>query len=194
MSSHVPEQQSPSTAEVDAARILLTRPGLTAEDLLDAPVPQRSAPTFRDYIPIDFTDPEAILASPQLRKALDLGEPVGLLLVAMLMYFDPAEGHDPYPVVNALLDALPAGSQVAISPPTGDFAPDAMAAAQAVIRQAGIVFMQRSHAEVSRFFTDLELIGPGVVPVLAWRPDPQDTRRSTRRVPTTWPAWRGRYE
>jgi hypothetical protein len=68
----------------------------------------------------DFMDPEAILTSPQFRAALDLGEPMGLLLVAMLMYFDPAEGHAPYPVVNTLLDALPAGSHVAISHPTGD--------------------------------------------------------------------------
>jgi S-adenosyl methyltransferase len=123
----------------------------------------------------DFTDPDAILASPQLRATLDLGEPVGLLLVAMLMYFDPAEGHDPYPVVDALLDALPAGSHVAISHPTGDFAPDTMAAAQAVIRQAGITFVPRSHTEVTRFFAGLGLVDPGVVPVLAWRPDAQDT-------------------
>jgi SAM-dependent methyltransferase len=123
----------------------------------------------------DFMDPEAILAGPQLRDALDLGEPVGLLLVAVLMYFDPAEGHDPYPVVKTLLDALPAGSHVAISHPTGDFDPEAMAAVQAVIRQAGITFVQRGHTEVARFFDGLELVEPGVVPVLAWRPDPQDT-------------------
>jgi SAM-dependent methyltransferase len=122
----------------------------------------------------DFMDPEAILAGPELRDALDVGEPVGLLLVAMLMYFDPAEGHDPYPIVNALLDALPAGSHVAISHPTGDFDPEAMAAVQAVIRQSGITFVQRGHTEVGRFFDGLELVEPGVVPVLAWRPDPQD--------------------
>jgi integrase len=52
MSSHLPERHSPSTAEVDAARILLTRLGLTAEDLLDAPVSRPTAPTFREYIPI----------------------------------------------------------------------------------------------------------------------------------------------
>ncbi|HLU56744.1 MAG TPA: SAM-dependent methyltransferase [Pseudonocardia sp.] len=123
----------------------------------------------------DFTDPDAILASPQLRETLDLGEPVGLLLVAMLMYFDPAEGEDPYPVVETLVDALPAGSHVAISHPTADFAPDAMADAQAVIRQSGITFVARDHAEVTRFFAGLELVDPGVVPVLGWRPDEQDT-------------------
>jgi SAM-dependent methyltransferase len=134
-----------------------------------------STPEGPAFVLGDFMDPEAILASPQLRDALDLGEPVGLLLVAMLMYFDPAEGHDPYPVVNSLLDALPAGSAVAISHPTGDFDPETMAAVQAVIRQAGITFVQRRHTAVARFFNGLELVEPGVVPVLAWRPDPQDT-------------------
>jgi integrase/recombinase XerC len=43
---------NPSTADLDAARLLLTRLGLTAEDLLDAPVPRRQVPTFREYIPI----------------------------------------------------------------------------------------------------------------------------------------------
>ena len=52
MSNYTPDRPNPSTAELDAARILLTRLGLRAEDLLDAPVPRPTAPTFRDYIPI----------------------------------------------------------------------------------------------------------------------------------------------
>jgi integrase len=52
MSSHLPDRQNLSTAEVDAARILLSRLGLRAEDLLDAAVRRPTAPTFRDYIPI----------------------------------------------------------------------------------------------------------------------------------------------
>lgn len=52
MSDYAPDHSNPSIAELDAARILLTRLGLTAEDLLDAPVPRPEAPTFRDYIAI----------------------------------------------------------------------------------------------------------------------------------------------
>ncbi|OLT06258.1 hypothetical protein BJF90_17385 [Pseudonocardia sp. CNS-004] len=37
---------------MDAARLLLTRLGLRAQDLLDTPVSLPTAPTFRDYIPI----------------------------------------------------------------------------------------------------------------------------------------------
>jgi hypothetical protein len=52
MNSDMPDRQSPVTAEADAARVLLSRLGLRAEDLLDTAVPRPTAPTFRDYIPI----------------------------------------------------------------------------------------------------------------------------------------------
>jgi integrase/recombinase XerC len=52
MSSNPPNRPNPSIAELDAARMLLTRLGLRAEDLLDAPISRLTAPTFRDYIPI----------------------------------------------------------------------------------------------------------------------------------------------
>ena len=52
MSSHLPERQSPNTAELDAARILPSRLELRAEGLLDAAAPRPTAPTFRAYIPV----------------------------------------------------------------------------------------------------------------------------------------------
>jgi S-adenosyl methyltransferase len=123
----------------------------------------------------DFLDPQGVLESPQLRETLDLDEPVALLLVAVLMYFDPAEGRDPYPVVRTLLEALPAGSFVAVTHPTGDFDPEAMAGVYAVAKQAGMTILPRSQADVERFLDGLRVVEPGVVPVLSWRPDPQDT-------------------
>ncbi|MDF2743082.1 MAG: hypothetical protein K0S88_4458 [Actinomycetia bacterium] len=49
-----------------------------------------------------------------------------------------------------------------------------MAAAEA----AGVTLVPRTQAEVGEFFTGLELIDPGVTPVLSWRPDapPADPR------------------
>lgn len=126
------------------------------------------------FVLADFLDPESILSSPELRATLDLGEPVALMLVAILMYFDPEEGNDPYPVVQHLLDALPAGSYLAVSHPSGDFNPEEAAGAREVAKQAGMTILPRSRADVSRFFTGLEMVEPGLAPVLAWRPDAQD--------------------
>lgn len=42
----------PSTADLDAARLLLTRMGLSARDLLDTPPARRPMPTFAAYVPV----------------------------------------------------------------------------------------------------------------------------------------------
>jgi O-methyltransferase involved in polyketide biosynthesis len=135
----------------------------------------RSTPEGRTaFLDGDFLDPDAILASPELRATLDLDQPVALLLIAMLMYFDPDAGNDPYPLVTKLVDALPSGSYVALTHPTGDFDPEAMAGVREVAKGAGMTILPRSQADVARFLQGLQVVDPGVVPVLTWRPDPQD--------------------
>ena len=106
---------------------------------------------------------------------LDFGKPVALMLVAILMYFDPDAGDDPYPVVRRLIDALPSGSYVGLTHPTGDFDPEAMAGVRTVSKHAGITFVPRGRDEIAAFLDGLELVDPGIAPVLAWRPDPQET-------------------
>lgn len=124
------------------------------------------------YIEADLRDPAAILADPALAATLDLDEPVALVLVAVLMYFrDGPDGDDPQGIVATLLDALPAGSHLVISHPTADFAPEAVAGVVAVAEHGGIPFVPRSRAGTQAFFRGTELVDPGVVPVLGWRPD-----------------------
>jgi hypothetical protein len=108
---------------------------------------------------------------------VDLGEPVALMLIAILMYFRDEE--DPRGLVSALMDALPSGSYLALTHPTADFSPDEVAAAVAATEMGGISFTPRSQAEVAAFFDGLELVDPGVVPILAWHPEgaaPDDPR------------------
>jgi len=119
----------------------------------------------------DFRDLDEIVAGHQVRGTIDFGTPIGLLLIAVLMYFDAECGVDPYPIVRRLVDALPAGSHVAITHPTADFDAPAMAGVRAVAEQAGISFTPRSKDEVAGFLDGLQLVEPGLVPVLAWRPD-----------------------
>jgi hypothetical protein len=122
------------------------------------------------YIDADLREPDKILAHPDLRATLDLTRPVGLLLVAILMYLRDEE--DPRGIVARLLAALPSGSYLALTHPTGDFNAEAAAGAAAAAERSGITLVPRGRAEVEAFFAGLELVDPGVVPVLAWRPDP----------------------
>ncbi|MEU4591079.1 SAM-dependent methyltransferase [Micromonospora aurantiaca (nom. illeg.)] len=124
------------------------------------------------YLDADLRDPERILAHPDLRRTLDLSQPVALMLLAVL-HFVP-DGEDPYAIVGRLLDALPAGSYLAASHATHDYLPDELAAeAKAAARGGGPhgVINLRSREEVVRFFDGLELVEPGVCSVAEWRAD-----------------------
>jgi S-adenosyl methyltransferase len=122
-----------------------------------------------EFIMADLREPEKILADPALPRTLDLSQPVGLMLVAILMFFHDSD--DPQGMVKTLLDALPSGSYVVISHPTGDFNPEAIQGAVDAATAAGITLVPRSRQEVEAFFTGLDLVEPGVVPLLAWHPD-----------------------
>ncbi|MCU7726505.1 SAM-dependent methyltransferase [Actinoplanes sp. KI2] len=129
-----------------------------------------SAPGGRTtYIEADLRDPATILASPELRETLDLGEPVALMLVAIL-HFIPGEGAA-QPLVRKLLDALPSGSYLAATHFTTDYLP-----AEERERYAGMLAAGRSDVwprdrnEFEALFEGLELAAPGVALATEWRP------------------------
>jgi hypothetical protein len=121
------------------------------------------------YIDADLRQPEKILADGSLLSTLDMTKPVGLLLVAVLMLVSDEE--DPWAIVRTLMDELPSGSYLAITHPGQDFNAEAMAAVVAAAGQGGMTLVPRVRADVARFFGDWELVDPGVVPVMSWRPD-----------------------
>jgi S-adenosyl methyltransferase len=127
------------------------------------------------YIDADLRDIDAILGSPDLQRTLDLSQPVGLLLIAV-MHFIPDE-DDPWALAARLLAALPSGSYLALSHLTGDFDPAAWAGVVAVYRRSGVTMQVRPKPDVERFFAGLDLIDPGVVSLPQWRPDPSDVGR-----------------
>jgi hypothetical protein len=118
----------------------------------------------------DLRDPGAILAHPRLRAMIDFTRPVALLLVAILHFVTDQE--DPGRIVATLLDALPAGSYLALSHATADFhSPGALDRATAVYENATAPFVPRPFKQVAGFFDGLELIEPGLVQAPQWRPE-----------------------
>ena len=65
------------------------------------------------YIDADLREPEKILAHPVVRQTLDFGQPIALMLVAILHFI--ADEEDPANIVASLLDALPPGSYLVAS-------------------------------------------------------------------------------
>jgi S-adenosyl methyltransferase len=123
------------------------------------------------FILADLREPKSILDHPALTSTLDLGQPVALLVVAVLMYFRDTDDPNPFEMVATLLERLPSGSYLAITHPTPEFNPEETARAVAAAEAAGVTLVPRGKAEIEGFFSGLELVEPGVTPVLSWRPD-----------------------
>lgn len=119
------------------------------------------------FVAGDAREPGAILADPAVFRTLDRDRPIALLLVSVLMYFDDDVAHH---LVTTLLGALPPGSHLVISHPTSDFDPETSRRAADAGLRGGITYHNRSRADVERFFAGLEMVEPGVVPMLDWRP------------------------
>jgi hypothetical protein len=119
------------------------------------------------YIDADLRDPGKILRDAA--SLLDLSRPVAVLLFGILHFIQDDEG--PHQIVNVLMNAVPAGSYLAVSHLAKDLFPDQMPAfAHAVSEYSSVDILLRDKTEVSRFFGGLELVEPGVVQVSKWRP------------------------
>ena len=122
------------------------------------------------YVQADLRDPDKILQGAA--ETLDFTQPVAITLLMILMLVQDAE--DPYGIVGRLMNAVPAGSYLAISHPASDVDTGEIAAAYERLNQrmGGTQATLRSHAEIARFLDGLELVAPGLVQLHRWRPDP----------------------
>jgi hypothetical protein len=123
------------------------------------------------YIEADLNNPRAILDDPALRQTLDLDQPVGLMLIAVL-HFIHGDGAA-RPIVRELLDALPSGSYLVATHATSDFGtPEQQALYRQLVEQGKSDVWTRPKDEFAQLFDGLELVEPGVVPASEWRPEP----------------------
>jgi hypothetical protein len=139
--------------------------------LLHAQALLRSSPQgATDYVQADLRDPDLIV--DRAAQLLDLGQPVAVMLLGVLHLISDAE--DPWAIVARLMDAIPAGSYLAISHPAIDIHPSQATVQRVYNEHVSTAQTLRSRDQVARFFTGLELVEPGLVQVHQWRPDPSD--------------------
>jgi hypothetical protein len=119
-----------------------------------------------DYIDADLHDPGAILDGAA--TILDFSRPVGLMLMGIMGHSTDEEA---YPIVQRLVSALPSGCYLTLA--DGADVSEAFQKAQEGYNNSGVTpYHLRSPGQIARFFGNLELIEPGVVPCADWRPDP----------------------
>jgi hypothetical protein len=110
-----------------------------------------------------------ILAAPELKKLLDLTQPVAVLLAGVL-HFIP-DSDDPAAIVGRLAEAVPAGSYVVISNATYEDQPPEVLEAQKLSGRTATEIVLRSRAELLDQFRGFTLVEPGLVHLPLWRPD-----------------------
>jgi len=110
-------------------------------------------------ITADLRHPDGVLNHPQTRELIDFGQPVGLLMTAVLHFV--ADGSDPWGLVARYMAALAPGSYLALTHVTADQKPPAaVRVILDVYAGATEQIYMRTRAQVERFFAGLELVPP----------------------------------
>ncbi|MFJ2030836.1 SAM-dependent methyltransferase [Streptosporangium sp. NPDC087985] len=119
----------------------------------------------------DVNAPEAILDDPEVRRHLDLSQPVAVLMLAIL-HFVP-DDKDAASIVTRLRESMAPGSYLAISHGyTGEIGGQTDQNVRDLYNKTATGSVKpRDHAEIAAYFDGLELLEPGLVPVSAWRPE-----------------------
>jgi O-methyltransferase involved in polyketide biosynthesis len=119
------------------------------------------------YLQADARDPEAILA--QAAAVLDFSQPVAVLMLGLLHYI--ADADRPDQLVARFMAGVVPGSYLVISEATRDIDTRSVTASAARFNAGPVAapFTPRTRAEIARYFTGLELVEPGLVPLPQWR-------------------------
>jgi hypothetical protein len=120
-----------------------------------------------EYLQADAREPRKILE--QAAHVLDFDRPVAVSLIALLHFVADEDGA--HHLVDTLVDALAPGSTLVLSAMTADFEPEPVRRGIAAYAAGGVTLVARSHDEMGRFFKGLELLEPGIVSVVDWRPE-----------------------
>ena len=129
----------------------------------------------------DLRDPGPILAHSEVRRLLDLDQPVALLLVAVLHFVpDDAVAHN---AVELLHRAVAPGSYLVAShgasertPSEAEYSTIERAYDQRTMTGSA---KPRNRAEFARFFDGWELVDPGVAWLSEWHPTSADATDPT---------------
>jgi len=119
------------------------------------------------YLQADIRDTEKVLAGAA--ETLDFSKPVAVMALMILQYV-PDEDN-PRGIVRRLLEQLAPGSYLTVSDTVRDIDTSRVTEATARLNQrmGPTQLTLRSRPEFERFFDNLEMVEPGIVPLPEWR-------------------------
>ncbi|MFC1438732.1 SAM-dependent methyltransferase [Streptacidiphilus sp. N1-10] len=122
-----------------------------------------------EVVEADMRDVEGLLAEPAVADLLAPGEPVAVLLVAVLHFITDEE--DPEGIVRRLHSAVPPGSMLALSHAGLEGRPDQAGPHQDLYARTPTPLTMRSRERITALFNGFELVEPGVVYFSEWHPE-----------------------
>ncbi|WP_240197539.1 SAM-dependent methyltransferase [Nonomuraea lactucae] len=118
----------------------------------------------------DLRTPDQILRHPAVTSLLDFSRPVGVLMTAVLQFVPDADR--PGEIVAAFRRAMCPGSYLVMSHECRDsLNPRQYAAISGMYDMASCPVALRTRAEILALLDGFDLMEPGLVDVLSWRPD-----------------------
>ena len=118
------------------------------------------------YVPADIRDTEKVLAGAA--ETLDFDKPVAIMALMVLQYIPDED--DPWGIVRRLLGAVADGSYLTVSDTIRDIDTARVTEGTARLNQRMPTQLNlRTRPEWERFFDNLELVEPGIVPLPDWR-------------------------
>jgi hypothetical protein len=126
-----------------------------AQTLLTKP---RGLVSFR----ADLTDPEAVLADPDLKRVLDLSQPTAIIIAGVAHFVSPDVMRS---IAATYLSRVPAGSWLILT--VGHTGDDDTSATLQPAYTAAQTF-RHSKAEFTSFFAGTEIVAPGITEARRW--------------------------
>ena len=117
----------------------------------------------------DVRDPAAVLDDPAVRRVLDFGRPVTVLMLAVLHFLTDAE--DPGGVLDAFTDVAAPGSVLILSHVSTDPDPELARAVSKAWEGATAQLQPRPLKEIESFMQRWDVLEPGLTRVSEWRPE-----------------------
>ncbi|HKS49829.1 MAG TPA: SAM-dependent methyltransferase [Amycolatopsis sp.] len=125
------------------------------------------------YLCADIRQPKHVLATTETRRLIDFDQPVAVLLIETLLHIPDSDNPDA--MVSKYVEATTPGSYLGISQfKEGQALREAFAREARMFGPTHPPVTLRSPERQADFFTGLELVEPGIVPVQLWRPDEGD--------------------
>ena len=119
-------------------------------------------------IQADVRDAEAIRRHPSVLEMIDFDRPVAVIMSAILHLVNDDE--DPGAIVRYWREQVPSGSYFFISHFRSGDNPETTEAQNLALKAFGRG-RWRTDEEIHALFDGLEILEPGIVPCMAWRPD-----------------------